>query len=72
MFEKIVDFHNAKFSNLWKGFSCECFIEDDKRLITFRKDELEILVEGEEANDLLDFVLSYFFTIFAEIIICNI
>lgn len=60
MFEKIVDFHNAKFSNLWKGFSCECFIEDDKRLITFRKDELEILVEGEEANDLLDFVLSFF------------
>ena len=61
MFEKIVDFHNAKFSNLWKGFSCECFIEDDKRLITFRKDELEILVKGEEANDLLDFVLSYFY-----------
>ena len=61
MFEKIVDFHNAKFSNLWKGFSCECFIEDDKRLITFRKDELEILVEGEEANDLLDFVLSYYY-----------
>lgn len=61
MFEKIVDFHNAKFSNLWKGFSCECFIEDDKRLIRFRKDELDILVEGEEANDLLDFVLSYYY-----------
>ena len=61
MFEKIVDFHNAKFNNLWRGYSCECFVNGDNVLVNFRKDKQEISICGDEANDLLDFVLSYYY-----------
>lgn len=61
MFEKIVDFHNTKFSNLWRGYSCECFVDGDNVFVNFFKDKQEISICGDEANDLLDFVLSYYY-----------
>lgn len=62
MFEKISDFHNTKFDNLWGGFSCVCFVTDTNTRIVFYKDGKEhILLSGNQANDLIDFVLSEYY-----------
>lgn len=62
MFEKIIDFNNAKFNNLWGGFSCECLVDDTNKIVSFYKDNGEcILVNGNNAEDILDFVLSEYY-----------
>lgn len=62
MFEKITDFDGAKFENLWGGFSCECFADGVQTFVMFYKDNEEVLsYSGNEANDLLDFVLSEYY-----------
>ena len=51
MIEKISDFNGIKFENLWGDFSCECAIDDISSYVMFFKD-----------NDVLDFVLSKFYS----------
>lgn len=61
MFEKISDFHNAKFSNLWGGFSCECFVDDINMIVSFYGNNESFSLNGSEAEDILDFVLSEYY-----------
>lgn len=61
MFEKISDFHDVKFSNLWGGFTCECFVDDINTIVSFYKNDESFSLNGSEAEDILDFVLSEYY-----------
>lgn len=63
MIEKISDFNGIKFENLWGDFSCECVIDDISSYVMFFKDnDVRISLSGDDANDVLDFVLSKFYS----------
>lgn len=62
MFEKITDFDGKQFLNLWGGFSCECFVDGINTFVMFYiKDEEVLSLSGNDANDILDFVLSEYY-----------
>ena len=62
MFEKITDFDGKQFLNLWGGFSCECFADGINTFVMFYiKDEEILSLSGNDANDILDFVLSEYY-----------
>lgn len=62
MFEKITDFDGKQFFNLWGGFSCECFVDGINTFVMFYvKDEEVLSLSGNDANDILDFVLSEYY-----------
>lgn len=69
VFEKISDFDNVMFENLWAGFVCKCENVNGTPLIIASKNydkendvyRDEILFEGNEAIDMLDFVLSNYY-----------
>lgn len=63
MLEKITDFDGRRFLNLWGGFSCVCFVDDINTFVTFYdvKDKEVLSLSGNEANDILDFVLSEYY-----------
>ena len=63
MFEKITDFDGKKFQNLLDGISCECFADNVSTFVIFYKNGKEFRsFSGNEANDILDFVLSEYYT----------
>ena len=62
MFEKITDFDGKQFLNLWGGFSCVCFVDGINTFVTFYVKDKEVLsLSGNDANDILDFVLSEYY-----------
>lgn len=62
MFEEITDFDGKQFFNLWGGFSCECFADGINTFVMFYiKDEEVLSFSGNDANDILDFVLSEYY-----------
>lgn len=62
MFEKITDFDGKQFLNLWGGFSCECFADGINTFVMFYIKDKEVLsLSGNDANDVLDFVLSEYY-----------
>ena len=62
MFEKFTDFDGKQFFNLWGGFSCECFVDGINTFVMFYiKDEEVLSLSGNDANDVLDFVLSEYY-----------
>lgn len=63
MFEKITDFDNKFFKNLWGGFSCECFVDNNHKFISFHRNggREQILLNGSAVEDVLDFVLSQYY-----------
>lgn len=62
MFEKFTDFDGKQFLNLWGGFSCECFVDGINTFVMFYiKDEEVLSLSGNDANDVLDFVLSEYY-----------
>ena len=62
MFEKIADFDKKKFTDLWNGFSCECIADNYGLVVIFSHNgKEEITIEEDEASDLLDFVLSFYY-----------
>ena len=62
MFEKITDFDGKQFLNLWGGFSCVCFVDGINTFVTFYVKDKEVLsLSGNDANDILDFVLSKYY-----------
>ena len=62
MFEKITDFDGKQFLNLWGGFSCECFVDGINTFVMFYIKDKEVLsLSGNDANDVLDFVLSEYY-----------
>jgi len=62
MFEKITDFDGRIFLNLWGGFSCECFADGINTFVMFYINGKEVLsLSGNDANDVLDFVLSEYY-----------
>lgn len=62
MFEKITDFDGKKFLNLWGSFSCKCFADGINTFVMFYVNNEEVLsLSGNDANNLLDFVLSEYY-----------
>lgn len=61
-FEKITDFDGSKFENLWGGFSCKCIADGIVTFLMFYKDgEERLSLSGNNANEVLDFVLSEYY-----------
>lgn len=61
-FEKITDFDGSKFENLWGGFSCKCIADGIVTFLMFYKDgEERFSLSGNDANEVLDFVLSEYY-----------
>ena len=62
MIEKITDFDGKQFLNLWGGFSCECFADGINTFVMFYVNNEEVLsLSGNDANNILDFVLSEYY-----------
>ena len=66
VFEKISDFHGKEFFGLWGDFNCRCYVNEDVVFVTFFKTENEestekFFIKGNNAIDLLDFVLSEYY-----------
>lgn len=63
MFEKFTDFNGKRFPNLWGDFSCECFVDGVNTFVMFYIKDKEVVLSfsGNDANDILDFVLSKYY-----------
>lgn len=62
MFQSFKDFNGQIFNGLGGGFSCRCSVDDVNACVMFFKGGKEVLsYKGQEANDVLDFVLSEYY-----------
>lgn len=64
VFEKVSDFHNVKFINIYDNYDFECKVTDGKPSVRLTKDSIgfDTTLSAEDSADMIDFALSFYYT----------